>query len=636
MADEIAPRYAPSHWLIDKAILPTMAWVAIALSAFQIYQAVTMDIGTTFFRPIHLGWILVLVFLKFPALKNPNAPLYLPFRLLDATLCAAIIAATYAVLVFDYTGINHLLYGLNQPDYWAGALLLFATLEATRRSVGWEMALIGVIFVAYAMFGNVLPDAIATQGFSLERLVRFQLFTSEGVYGAPLGIAATAVFMFVLFGAFLESTGAGKFFIDLSYAAAGKYRGGPAKACVLASAGMGSISGSAIANAVAVGALTIPMMKKLGYKPEQAAGIEASASTGGQIMPPVMGAGAFIMAEFTNTPYRDIVLISIVPAILYFTSVLLYVHLMACKLGLKGVEERPKVRDILAYGFHFVLPLLLITGLLMLNYPPTLVGVIGTVAILIACMLRKHTRINMAQFWHGMKSGALMMLPISAACATAGIVVGVIGQTGLGIQFTDFVLSLSNGNLFIALILIAFAALILGMGLPVTAAYIILAVMAAPALESMGVYLLTAHMVIFWLSQISNISPPVALAAFAAAGVANAKPQRSAVEALKLSNAFFILPVMMIYSDVLFHDHISISAFALGTAVSACIVFSLAYALEGFAFVRTLRAERFVFFAAVPLLLYKTLETSLLGMALFAAAAGYNYWRAHNVQRVVL
>ncbi len=610
---------------LDRNLIQAMMWIAIALSGFQLYQAVTSDMGSTYFRPIHLSWILILIFLRFPLVSNPDSRFYKLGRVLDLAAAGLALWGGIETLTFDYAGIDHLLYGLDTADLIAGTGILFLTLEATRRSVGWEMALIGLLFVLYGLFGNMLPDAIANRGFSLERIVRFQIFTSEGVYGTPLGIAATAVFMFVLFGAFLESTGAGKFLIDLSYAAAGKYRGGPAKACVMASAGMGSISGSAIANAVAVGALTIPMMKQLGYKPEQAAGIEASSSTGGQIMPPIMGAGAFIMAEFTNTPYKDIVLISIAPALLYFVSVMLYVHLMACKLGLKGITDRPKVWDIVKYGYHFILPLVLIVVLLMMNFSPTMVGAIGTAAVVLTCMMRAHTRIDWKKLGEGMKNGALMMLPISTACATAGIVVGVIGQTGLGLQFTEFVISLSNGQLWLALILVAGAALILGMGLPVTAAYIILAVMAAPALEGMGIYLIAAHMVIFWLSQTSNITPPVALAAFAAAGVANAKPQRSAVEALKLANGFFILPVMMVYSDILFVEGVSWTEFLIALATTLTLIFSLAFAIERYAFNYVTGLQRLLFAIAVPFLLYKEVEASAIGIVLFALGAIMNY-----------
>mgnify|MGYP001309988382 CR=1 FL=1 len=609
---------------LERPVMWLLFTIATALSIFQLWQGVSADMSATYFRPIHLSWILVLVFLKYPSIKSIDSPLYIPGRIVDFGLSVFCIWAGWLVVDFDYTGIDHLLNGLHQFDYWAGVGLLFLTIEATRRSVGWEMAIIGLIFMLYVLFGNLLPDAIANRGFSMERIVRFQVFTSEGLYGAPLGIAATAVFMFVLFGAFLEATGVGKFLIDISYAAAGKYRGGPAKACVLASAGMGSISGSAIANAVAVGALTIPMMKKLGYKPEQAAGIEASASTGGQIMPPIMGAGAFIMADLTNTPYRDIVLISIVPAILYFVSVMLYVHLMACKLGLKGIDEKPNLKQIFADGFHFLLPLGLVIGLLMLNYSPTLVGAIGSGAMILACMLRPHSRIGVRDILNGLKCGALMMLPISAACATAGIIVGVIGQTGLGLQFTEFVLSLADGQLWLALALVACAALILGMGLPVTAAYIILAVMAAPALEELGIALLAGHMAIFWLSQTSNVTPPVALAAFAAAGVANAHPQKSAVEALKLSNAFFLVPLLMVYSDLLFIGDVTMTGFIIASLTSLAMVCSLAFAIENYAFTYLTVAQRLLFAAVVPLVLYEDTTTSVIAFALWLVGMAWN------------
>ena len=266
-------------------------------------------------------------------------PLSGQLRWLDVVTIVAVLWSGFRILSFDYQGLDHLLNGLATPDFVAGLIVIAATLELARRSVGLVMMLVGLIFVLYGAFGNLLPDVLATRGFSFERIVRFQVFTGAGLYGAPIGIAAGAVFSFVLFGAFLQATGAGKFLIDLSFAAAGRYRGGPAKASVLASAAMGSISGSAIANTVTTGALTIPMMKQLGYKPPQAAGIEAAASTGGQIMPPIMGAGAFVMAEFTKTPYGDIVWMSLTPAILYFFSVLLYVHIMAVKAGFTGMTD---------------------------------------------------------------------------------------------------------------------------------------------------------------------------------------------------------------------------------------------------------------------------------------------------------
>jgi TRAP transporter 4TM/12TM fusion protein len=614
---------------LDRSILWLVAALAGSLSVFQLWYGIDGSLSATYLRPIHLGWILVLVLLRFP-LCNPVTKGYLPSRLLDVLLVLAVLASAWVVLRFDYAGIDHILYGLNATQQVAGAVLLLATLECTRRAVGWEMALIGLLFVLYVLFGDMLPDALANRGFTVERLLRFQTYTTEGVFGAPLGIAASTVFLFVLFGAFLEITGAGKFFIDLSYAAAGKYRGGPAKAAVLASAAMGSISGSAIANAVTSGAFTIPMMKKLGYKPEQAAGIEAAASTGGQIMPPIMGAGAFIMAEYTNTPYSTIVLVSIAPAMLYFLGTLLYVHLMALKLGLQGMSDTPPLKDTLKYGFHFIAPLALVTGLLLMNYSPALVGVIGCGAVLLAAMLRPHTRLNLRTLWQALQAGALMMLPISAACATAGIVVGALGQTGMGLEFTRFVVSLADGQVWLALLLVGAAAMILGMGLPVTAAYILLAVMAAPALENLGVPLLVAHLVIFWLSQTSNVTPPVALAAFAAAGVAGARPMRSAVEGAKLAKGLFIIPGMMVYSDLIWLDDVTWHGFLLGVALTMAVLAAFAFIIENRIFCGLHSLERLFFVLAIGLMLYHDALISGIGLACFAVACTSNALRMNR------
>ena len=602
-----------------------IALVAVGLSLYQLWQPVAgfvpagllpnwLDVqGATYFRPVHLGWILALGFLLYPIKSNSVG-------WLDYLCALAAVLATGVVLGFDYRGIDHLLNGLKTTDLIAGAVLIALALELSRRAVGAVMMFIGAIFLAYAAFGNFLPDAVATRGFSLERIVRFQVFTGAGLFGSPLGIAAGAVFMFVLFGAFLESTGAGKFFIDLAFAAAGKYRGGPAKASVLASAAMGSISGSAIANTVTTGSLTIPMMKKLGYSSEESAGIEAAASTGGQIMPPVMGAGAFVMAEFTRTSYSDIVWMSLLPALLYFFCALLYVHLIAAKRGMQGMTGAASALSVMVSGVHFLLPLALITALLLLSYSPVLVGASGCLAVVVAAMLRSHTRIGFAEIVTALERGARMAVPISCACAVAGIVVGVIGQTGLGLQFTEFVLSLAGGQLWLAFGLIAVAALVLGMGLPVTAAYIVLSVMAAPALQEMGMALVAAHMVIFWLSQTSNVTPPIALAAFAGAGIAGARPMGAAVEAVKLAKGLFIVPLMMVYSPLLLTDENGWGGALLGALVCALVIVASAVAIEGFAFHRMRAMERLLCAVSAALLIYPSLVTRVAGAVLLSLA----------------
>ncbi|MEM7217080.1 MAG: TRAP transporter fused permease subunit [Pseudomonadota bacterium] len=623
-------------------LAPYVAVLAVVLSLYQLWQPIVGFVpagwlpdwlgvqGATTFRPVHLCWVLALGLLAYP-LGLPGSRLRQLSRPVDVLLALAAVAATVVVLRFDYRGIDHLLYGLASLELLAGGLLMLLALEVARRSVGLVMMLIGLLFIGYAALGNALPDALATRGFSLERIVRFQVYTGAGMFGSPLGIAAGAVFMFVLFGAFLESTGAGRFFINLAFAAAGKYRGGPAKASVLASAAMGSISGSAIANTVTTGSLTIPMMKQLGYSKEESAGIEASASTGGQIMPPVMGAGAFVMAEFTRTAYGDIVWMSLVPALLYFFCVLLYVHLMASRRGLSGMSERESALAVMLDGAHFLLPLLLITALLLFSYSPVLVGATGCAAIVLAALLRAHTRIGFAAVARALERGARMAVPISCACAVAGIVVGVIGQTGLGLQFTEFVLSLADGRLWLAFVLIALAALVLGMGLPVTAAYIVLSVMAAPALQEMGMALVAAHMVIFWLSQTSNVTPPIALAAFAGAGVAGARPMGAAFAAVKLSTGLFIVPLMMVYSPLLLTGDNGWADVLLAGSITVALIVALAIAFEGWAFDRLPPLGRVLAIVAAALLIVPSLFARLAGAVVLAAVLAVNAHRPRGI-----
>lgn len=587
--------------------------IAVALSVFQIWQGISSTISATYFRPIHLCWVLILIFLHYPLITNRKSHLYLVGRVIDLALCSLIVFAAYRMSIFDYNDINHLFYGLQLPDMIAGCALLLLLMEGCRRTVGWVMVLIAVLFLSYSAFGDLLPSGFAIKSYSLQELIQFQIFSANGIFGSALGIAATTVFIFVLFGAFLEVTGAGKFFIDLAFSIAGKYRGGPAKAAVLASAGLGSISGSAIANTVTTGSITIPMMKKLGYKPEQAAGIEAAASTGGQIMPPIMGAGAFVMAQFTGVPYSEIMLASIAPAILYFFCTLLYVHLMACKLDLKAVSRTEAVISVMKDGAHHLIPLALITTLLMMAYSPLLVGVAGCAAILVTAALRKHSRIGLKKFIEGMKSGALMALPISAACGAAGIIVGVVGQTGIGLQFTQFVMDFSGGYMLIALGLISLVALVLGMGLPVTAAYIVLAVIAVPMLSDFGLPLLTAHLIVFWLSQTSNVTPPIALAAFAGAGVANANPMKSSVEAFKLAGGLFIIPIMMAYTNLVNSDA---SAMDLGFSIvqTLTIIIAIAIFIEGYLLRPLTGVERLLAFFTIPLVMLNPFDFGFLGI----------------------
>jgi TRAP transporter 4TM/12TM fusion protein len=623
-----APRPVVTPDRLEDELRKLVFVCATGLSLFQLWQSMTASIGATYSRPIHLTWVMTLVFLYHPSRRGgPRG-----YRFLDIGLAALSLLCGWSITTFDYGSIDHLLHGLTLLDLVAGTLFLALLFEATRRTVGFVMVAIGLLFLLYNAYGNLLPDALANRGFSLERIVRFQVYTDSGVFGIPLGIAVGTVFIFVLFGAFLEVTGAGQFFIDLAFAVAGRFRGGPAKASVIASAALGSISGSAIANAVTTGAFTIPMMKKLGYRPEQAAGVEAAASTGGQIMPPIMGAGAFIMAEFTNTPYKEIVAISIVPALLYFATTLLFVHLMAVRLDLSPMPERPRFRTTFREGYHFLLPLVLVTVLLLLDYSPPIVGTLGSAAVIVAGFLSPRTRVGLRLLLEGLKQGALIVLPISLACATAGIVVGVIGQTGAGLQFTESVVDMASGHLWLALVLITIASVVLGMGLPATAAYIVISVVAAPALSDLGLPLLVAHMILFWLAQTSNVTPPIALAAFAAAGIAGARPLRTAVEALKLSAGFFLIPAMMAYSSLLKVEGVSFGDMLYATALTLVLVGCVAVAAEGYAIAPLRAAERAGFLVAAGLVLYPSESARLVGLAVGGLSLALHVGRVRGLR----
>lgn len=599
----------------SRPILWCITAVAVGLSLFQLYSAGIQPLGLFYQRSIHLALIMMLAFLMFPAF-GPHRKRGLLAGAIDTLFfIGAMITGGYLVLFLDDI--------INRAGFWSDTDILvaciatFTVLEASRRAVGISMTIIGTIAILYAMagprgdlawLGEWLPGILAHRGYSLDRIAGQLYLGQEGIFGLPLGVAATYIFIFVLFGAFLESTGAGKFFIDMAYAATGRQRGGPAKASVIASAGMGSISGSAIANVVTTGAFTIPLMKKLGYKPKQAGGIEAAASTGGQIMPPLMGAGAFLIAEYTNTPYLDIVKVSIFPAVLYFATVYLFVHIIALKQGMQGMSrsELPQMRDVMRDGWHFLLPLLVLVWLLAMSMSPMRVGYYAVITMVAVAVMRyvvwffflapgqgqpvTASRMKMAlasglrKLIEGLELGARNAVAVSMACAVAGIIVGVVGLTGLGLKFSSMMMAFSGGNLILALVMVLLASLILGMGLPVTASYIVLIVLVGPALtQEFGIPLLIAHLVVFWYSQDSNVTPPVALAGFAGAAIAGSKPMETSFQAWKFAKGLYLIPLFMVFNpEIIMGGPVAVVIWTGFIALLALGAF--AAALEGYLF----------------------------------------------------
>jgi TRAP transporter 4TM/12TM fusion protein len=637
-----------------KLLLRLITVVAIALSLFQLYAAGIKPLGLFYQRPIHLGFILILCFLVH-RLDWQGPKKWLGHLIDVALVTGSVVVGLWLPINIDT--IANLIFP-RSIDVWVGVLTVVIVLEAARRSVGWVMTLIGAVFVAYAFAGSRgelpwladwMPGILNHRGYSLERFASQMTLGAEGIFGIPLGVASTFIFVFVLFGAYLEATGAGKFFIDLAYAATGKQRGGPAKAAVIASAGMGSISGSAIANVVTTGAFTIPLMKRLGYRPAQAGGIEAAASTGGQIMPPLMGAGAFLMSEFTQMPYSQIVLVSIFPAFLYFGSVYLLVHIAAVKLGLKGMpaSELPQVRQVLAEGWHFLLPLVALIVFLMAGYSPMRVGFYAILSILAAAglravmtfvaegptaaglrdMLMRAVHLNL----NALELGARNAVAVSMACAVAGIIVGVVGLTGLGLKFSAMMMAFSGGNLVLALILVVIASLILGMGLPVTAAYIVLIILVGPALtQEFGIPILIAHLVVFWYSQDSNVTPPVALAGFAASAIAGSKPMETSFQAWKYAKGLYLIPLFMVFNEVIITGGpLPLVLWNGFLAIIAMVAF--AAMLEGFLFAPIHTVGRALLLPAIVLVFWPSITLEAIGALAMLGILGWNWAQARRL-----
>ena len=537
---------------IQWSILKVVAVIGIGLSLFELYTAGIIAMTAMKHRSVFLTSILVIAFLTRPLYKGARRD-RLNWALCVDLILVAISVAVGAYIFIDLTGIFDRQGDWSQWDITVGITLVLLVLEATRRVIGLNLTCIASGFLLFGYFGPYVPDILMHKGYSIERMATTLSLTTEGIFGLPTGVAATFVFIFILFGSFLEKTGAGNFFIDMAYSITGRFSGGPAKTAVVASGFMGSVAGSAVANVVATGSFTIPMMKKIGYRPHVAAAVEAAASTGGQLMPPIMGAGAFLMAEFTQTPYLEIVKIAFIPAVLYFFSVILFVHLEAQKAGIWGQPKEilPRLGKTLKKGIHFVIPVAILVTVLVMNYSPMMAGFVAILAIYFTALLRKDSRISFKTLLKTLEMGARNAVVVAVACAAAGIIVGVVNLTGTGLRFSSLVVSLSQGIPLLALALVAITSLLLGMGLPVTASYIVLVILAGPGLMDLGIPLLTAHMIVFWYSQDANITPPVALESFAASGIAGSSPMRTAFTSWKLAKGLYIIPVIMAYHPLL-------------------------------------------------------------------------------------
>jgi TRAP transporter 4TM/12TM fusion protein len=524
---------------------------------FHLYSAGVSPFTALVQRPVHLAFMATLGFLGVGAqriresegVEAPTRPRKTTWkRVLDGLLILGVVV-TAAYLVSQHEALVRRAGSPTGMDLTCGLLALLVVLELARRTTGWGLVAVAVLALGYAAAGPVLPGILAHRGYGFTRLMEHLYLSTEGIWGVPLGVSADFVYLFVLFGALLDMAGGGSLLISLADRATGRTRGGPAKTAALASALMGSLSGSAVANVVTTGTFTIPLMKRSGFKPFFAGAIEAAASTGGQLMPPIMGAGAFILATWTNIPYPQVAVAAIVPALLYYVALLMAIHFRAGRMGLEGTRALEK--EPVLPRLHLLLPLGFIVLLLAMGRSPMRAAFWGVISALAVSFLAGKTRPGPKKVEKALVAAGAGAVQVAAACAAAGVVVGVASLTGIGLRMSELIITVSQGNLFPALLLTAGGSIVLGMGLPTTAAYVVLAALGAPALIQMGVPVLGAHLFIFYFGCISNVTPPVSLAAYAASGIAGAPPLRTAWTAMILASAGFLVPFMFVYGPAL-------------------------------------------------------------------------------------
>jgi len=597
--------------------------VAVVMSVYHVYARLTWyapDQQALLF--ITLAFSLVLSFLLFPRRKGSPSD-GIPW--VDMGFAALSLACVgYMFVYYDYI-VNRFPTAdpLATSDKIVGAIGILLVLEATRRTIGLSLPVVTACFLAYSFVGPWLPGALRHRGLTLEIVIDQTYFTTEGIFGVPLSVAGTYVILFIIFGAFLEKSGAGKFFMNFANAIAGGARGGTGKVAVVSSSLFGTISGSAVANVMVDGWLTIPAMKRSGFKPEAAAAIEAVASTGGQIMPPIMGAAAFVMAEFLGASYTSIMIAATIPAVFYYGALFAAIHLNAVRTGIRGVpkNELPVLGHIIWIQGHLFLPVVALLALLLYGYTPTYAAIIVAALVVPVSWLRRETGLGLRPSIEALREGAEHTIPVAMACACAGIVIGIVLQTGLALRFTSFLVDIASGQLFVALLITMAAGVILGMGMPTTAAYIMQAALLIPALIKLGVLPIAAHMFAFYFSCLSAVTPPIALAVYAAASIGGARLWGAGLQAVKFAAAGFIVPFFFVYSPALLFQGTwgEIGSVLVTGSIG---VIALASGLEGYFFRPATWFERACFVVAAVLLIDPNLTTDAVGLCFLVVALG--------------
>lgn len=619
-------------------------WIIIAISLFAVFIHVgnytIFTLPSIMFYAWHLMIGMVLIFLYYPLgrkRENKSKGFIIACRIIDWILIAlALLIGFYVVLNFDAYSQMMQNNQLTQEMFVLGIIVTLLTLESGRRVLGNVLPIIAIIAILYAYFGDKIPGLFGHRGYNAQRIT-LSIFSDRGVYGTPIGTSATNVYLFLLFAAYLAVSGADQIFQDIAIAAAGRKRGGPAKMAVIASAFFGTISGSCVANVVSTGAFTIPLMKKNGYRAKFAGAVEAVASTGGQIMPPIMGAAAFVMADITGISYAEICIAAVLPAVMYYVCLFKMVDLESVRFDLKGLPEDqiPDLKQSLARGMKLFVPVaVLLIMMIGLKTTPMKAAIWSIAAILVLGFLDKKDRMTIKGVVDGAVAAAKSLCAVVGACATAGIVVSVFSLTGLGLKFSNFIVQLGNNALIPSLILSMLVCAVLGMGLPTTAAYIVCATAIAPALTGLGVPVLAANLFLLYFASLSAITPPVAVASYAAAGIAEENPVQLGLTAVKLGITGFILPFAFALNPDYITFHFDIQT--LMTWLSGLVVaYSLAIAFQGYVEKKITLVERAVYLGIICLVIVPNFWSSLTGIVLFAAFYGYRQWEAKKAAGAV-
>lgn len=586
-------------------------WLAICCSIFVIYAMATLAFQELQLLSLFLAFSLAVGFVHYPL--HPKMPGFLPLLVVDLILAA--LGFSFAIYIyFDYW---EFIFRVGAPTNWDmffGIVSIVLIFELTRRVVGWPLLIIAFAFLAYCFFGQHLPSPFSHRGYDLERIATTLFMSKNGLFGVPLKVTTNFIYLFIAFGAFYETCGGTAFFVDLASALFGKLRGGPAKVSVAVSGMMGTISGSAVANTVTTGTLTIPLMKRIGFAPHVAGAVEATASTGGQLMPPVMGAAAFIMAEYLGVAYIEVCKAALIPAVLYFLAIYSVVHFYSLKIGIKGMPENeiPSVKLVFRDKWMFTIPLIILIVILIYGYSPRIAVLYSLVATVVMSFFRKESRMMPSKIFSALAKTGYNCVMVVGACATAGIVIGVVLLTGMGGKITSLVITLSAGSLFLALPIVMLASILFGMGLPTVVCYVLLAATVAPSLIDMGVTPIAAHLYIFYFGMLCMVTPPVSFAAYAGAAIAKADPMKTGWTAWTFALAGFLLPYMFVYNNSLLLMgsplHISFSI-----VTSLIGVICLGGGIIGYFFRATRIHERLLLFAAALLLIKPGLITDIGG-----------------------